>query len=153
MNTELYFLRSSEAKITTDMLSLAHKVSEENIEKYTLYYGLKATDLGLYALHLGEVAGAIWSRDIDSKATLSVALLEKFRGQGIGSQMMNQFLLEAAALYEEIKVDAYNADAIRFYEKFGFEKIDADNNIMIKKLEKKEVVRPSDGYDPTRWMD
>jgi hypothetical protein len=24
---------------------------------------------------------------------------------------------------------------------------------MVKKLEKKEIIRPTDGYDPTRWMD
>ena len=40
------------------------------------------------------------------------------------------------------------------YEKFGFEKADdSDALVMVKKLEKKAVVRPTDGYDPTRWMD
>lgn len=153
MDTELYFLRSSEAKIVADMLKYAHEPNEQNIKTYTEFYGLKPTDLGLYALHLGEIAGAIWSREIETRPVLSVAMLEKFRGQGIGSQMMNQFLLEAGALYEEIRVDAYTTDAMHFYEKFGFEKMDANNNIMIKKLEKQEVVRPSDGYDPRRWMD
>lgn len=153
MNTELYFLRSSEAKIVADMLPLAHESNEQNIKTYTEFYGLKPTDLGLYALHLGEIAGAIWSREIDGLPTLSVAMLEKFRRQGIASQMMNQFLVEAGALYEEIRVDAYTSDALSFYKKFGFEKIDANNNIMLKKLEKKEIVRPSDGYDPRRWMD
>ena len=153
MKTELYFLRSSEAKIVTDMLPLAHEESEQNIKIYSEYYGLKHTDLGLYALHLGEIAGAIWSREIETKPVLSIAMLEKFRGQGIGSQMMNQFLLEAGALYEEIRVDAYTSDAIRFYEKFDFIREDATKNIMIKKLEKKEIVRPTDGYDPRRWMD
>ena len=153
MNTELYFLRSSEAKIVTDMLAHAHEVNEQNIKTYTEFYGIKTTDLGLYALHLGEIAGAIWSREISGKPVLSIAMLEKFRGQGIGSHMMNQFLLEAGALYDEIRVDAYTPDAIRFYEKFDFVREDATKNIMIKKLEKKEIVRPTDGYDPRRWMD
>ena len=152
MNTELYFLRSSEAKIVADRLPLAHKSNEQNIKTYTQYYGLKYTDLGLYALHLGEIAGAIWSREIDAKSVLSMSLLEKFRGQGIGSQMMAQFLVEAGAVYEEIEVLAYNDDAKRFYEKFDFI-YDDDRAMMIKKLEKKEIVRPTDGYDPRRWMD
>lgn len=152
MDTQLYFLRSSEAKIAIDMLSLAHEENEQNIKIYTEFYGLKATDLGLYALHLGEIAGAIWSREIDAKPTLSVAMLEKFRGKGIGSQMMAQFLVEAGAVYEEIEVLAYNDDAKRFYEKFDFI-YDDDRAMMIKKLEKKEIVRPTDGYDPRRWMD
>ena len=153
MNTELYFLRSSEAKIVHDMLKYAHKENEENIKKYTQFYGLTSKDLGLYALHLGEIAGAIWTREIDTKPILSLALVEKFRGKGIGKQMMTQFLLEAGELYEEIRVDAYNSDALSFYEKFGFVREDASNYILSKQLEKREIVRPSDGYDPTRWMD
>ena len=152
MQTELYFLRSSEAKIVNDMLPLAHKVNEENKKKYTEFYGLKSTDLGLYALHLGIIAGAIWSREIDDKEVLSVAVLDKFKNQGIGSQMMVQFLVEAAAVYEEIEVFAKSDEAKKFYTKFDFV-YDETRDMMIKKLEKKEIVRPSDGYDPRRWMD
>jgi len=152
MQTELYFLRSSESKIVSKMLNLAHEVNEKNIKTYTEFYGLKATDLGLYALHLGEIAGAIWTREIDAKPVLSMAMLEKFRGQGIGSQMMVQFLVETGGVYEEIEVFAYNEDAKKFYEKFDFV-YDEDRDMMIKKLEKKEIIRPSDGYDPHRWMD
>ncbi len=152
MKTELYFLRSSEAKIVADMVPLAHDDNDANKKLFTEFYGLKSTDLGLYALYLGEIAGAIWSREIEGKATLSVAVVEKFRYLGIGSQMMTQFLLEAAVVYEEIEVYAYNDDAKRFYEKFDFVYDDA-KGMMLRVLEKKEIVRPSDGYDPTRWMD
>lgn len=151
IKTELYFLRSSEAKIVADMLHLAHDAKEENKKLYTEFYGLKPTDLGLYALHLGEIAGAIWSREIDGKATLSLSVLEKFRAQDIGTKMMNQFLLEAGELYEEIEVYAYNDDLKKFYTKFDF--IYDAKGMMLRKLEKKEVIRPSDGYDPRRWMD
>ena len=65
--------------------------------------------------------------------------------------MMDQFLQEAAALYDEICIDiSHKPKAIKFYEKYGFE----NNNLLLtKKLQKKEVFRPTDGYDPTRWMD
>jgi len=67
--------------------------------------------------------------------------------------MMEQFLQEAGEVYEQISVYTNNNQkAINFYTKFGF--VMAENkDIMIKKLTKKEVVRPTDGYDPTRWMD
>ncbi|MCD6432537.1 MAG: GNAT family N-acetyltransferase [Sulfurimonas sp.] len=156
MNKELYFLRSSEQKIVNDMVKLAHPSNTPNLEIYTDFYGLTTKDLGLYALVNNEIAGAIWSRKIDGDTpVISFAIAPKFKKQGIGIFMMEQFLQEAGALYEEIIIDiTHKPKAIKFYEKFGFEKLqDSDNLIMIKKLEKKEVVRPTDGYDPTRWMD
>jgi len=153
MQTELYFLRSSEAKIVTDMLHLAHEVNDETIKIYTEFYGLKPTDLGLYALHLGKIAGAIWSREIKGKPTLSVAVVENFREQGIATQMMTQFLVEAGAAYEEIFVDAQQKSLCNFYKKFGFTQENTSNYMMKKKIEKKEIIRPSDGYDASHWMD
>lgn len=183
MNKELYFLRSSEQKIVTDMLYYAYRIDQsnsklENIEAlkiYTDFYGLTAKDLGLYLLYDKTIAGAIWSRKLllehnstafvnEKTPVISVAVLPKFRGQGIGTFMMTQFLQEAAALYEAISVNVLkNSRAINFYSKFGFELvpnslkkslIDQKEIItMIKRLENKEVFRPSDGYDPSRWMD
>ncbi|MEA3331694.1 MAG: GNAT family N-acetyltransferase [Campylobacterota bacterium] len=156
MNKELYFLRSWEQKIVNDMVKLAHTSDTTNLNIYTDFYGLTTKDLGLYALVNNEIAGAIWSRKIDGDTPIiSFAIVPKFKKQGIGIFMMEQFLQEAGALYEEISIDiTHKPKAIKFYEKFGFEKIqDTNSLIMIKKLEKKEVVRPTDGYDPTRWMD
>ena len=156
MNKELYFLRSSEDKIVRDMVKYAYTENMENLNIYSDFYGLTTKDLGLYALVDNKIAGAIWSREInDNRDTpvLSVAILPEFKGKGIGSFMMEQFLQEAGALYEQISIDiTHKPKAILFYEKFGFEKID-DSFVMIKKLERKEVFRPTDGYDPTRWMD
>ena len=56
-------------------------------------------------------------------------------------------------MYEEIQIDISDKPkAIKFYEKFNFKNENGDFTL-VKKLEKKEVFRPSDGYDPTRWMD
>jgi len=153
MNKELYFLRSSEQKIVIDMFKYAHPNNPENISKYTEFYGFTNKDLGLYALVESEIAGAIWSRRLnpDEAPRLSVAVVPKFRGKGVGSFMMNQFLQEAGALYDTLWIDiSEKPKAIKFYEKYGFEK---ESFLLKKKLEKKEVVRPTDGYDPTHWMD
>ena len=155
MNKELYFLRSSEQKIVNDMVKLAKLPQDIEDSTFTEFYGLTTKDLGLYALVGNEIAGAIWSRKLDDAAPkMCVAIVEKFKGQGIGSFMMDQFLQEAGALYENISIDlSAKPKSLKFYEKFGFEKEDENSFVMIKKLEKKEVFRPSDGYDPRKWMD
>lgn len=183
MNKELYFLRSSEQKIVTDMIKYAYRLDNTNrsleelpaLNIYNDFYGLTAKDLGLYALVDNTIAGAIWTRKLlvehnstafinESTPVLSLAVLPEYRDRGIGSFMMTQFLQEAAALYESISVNVLkDSKAIEFYEKFGFEivvdsqtKSIVDSSeiiIMVKHLEKKELIRPSDGYDPTRWMD
>ncbi|MCF6339721.1 MAG: GNAT family N-acetyltransferase [Sulfurimonas sp.] len=151
MKKELYFLRSSEQKIVNDMAKYAYPQNMDNINTYTEFYGLTTKDLGLYALVDNKIAGAIWSREIDGVPKLSVAILREFKSQGIGLFMMEQFLQEAAALYEIITIDiSHKPASIKFYEKFGFQKL--DNYILTKKLELKEVVRPTDGYDPTKWI-
>ena len=163
MSRELYFLRSSEQKIVIDMFKYAHPKDSTELAKYTEFFGFTNKDLGLYALVDNEIAGAIWTRRLnaDHKAkgfidedtpVLSIAVIPKFRGKQIGKFMMGQFLQEAGALYEQISVSTVvGSTAVSFYEKFGFEMY--NNSIMLKQLERKEVVRPTDGYDPTKWMD
>ncbi|MEA2098717.1 MAG: GNAT family N-acetyltransferase, partial [Campylobacterota bacterium] len=145
-------------KIVKDMVKFAYPSDMENLNIFTDFYGLTKKDLGLYALVDNCIAGAIWSRELNENfetPTLSVAILPEFKGKEIGSFMMNQFLQEAGAIYEQISIDiTHKPKAILFYEKFGFEKLDdSDSLIMIKKLEKKEVLRPSDGYDSSYWIE
>jgi ribosomal protein S18 acetylase RimI-like enzyme len=180
MDTTLYFLRSSEQKIVTDMLKYAYRLDEldkrvDKLDIYEKYYGLTRRDLGLYALNQNTLSGAAWIRLISEEKNpnafvdentpiLTIALKPEFRSKGIGSLMLDQLLQEAGALYRQISVSVlHDSYAIKFFEKFGFEryrdileKSPVDNSstiIMTKQLSSKEVVRPSDGYDPSRWMD
>lgn len=158
MNKELYFLRSSEQKIVDTLVSLAHPQDSTNLEIYTKYYGLTTKDLGLYVMVNNSVAGAIWSRELNNNRqtpVLSVAVLPEFENQDIGAFMMEQFLQEAASQYEELLIDiTHKPESLKLYETFGFTQENNSNPfVLLKKLEKKEVVRPTDGYDPTRWMD
>lgn len=184
MKPTLYFLRSSEQKILTDMLHYAMRLDEVNkslsdIPKLTIYnefYGFTSKDLGLYALVDNQLAGAVWIRRLnadhgsngyidDNTPILNIAVLPEFRNQGIGSQMLEQLFIEAGALYENISVSVVqDSPAVHFYEQHGFirhkggalEQSFVDDKqvvTLIKKLQKAAVIRPTDGYDPRRWMD
>ena len=152
MTPILYFLRSSESKIVQDMTKHAHKHTY-NLNIYFDLYGLTSKDLGLYALVDNTIVGAIWIRELESKIpTLSLAVLPEHRSKGIAKAMMEQFLLEAGVVYEKLVVDTYGEESlVSFYKKFDF--TPESDNFMSKDLDKKEITRPSDGYDPRKWMD
>jgi GNAT superfamily N-acetyltransferase len=155
MSRELYFLRSSEQKIVVDMFKYAHPDKSEEVAKYTEFYGLTRKDLGIYTLVENEIAGALWSRKFEGESapTLSLAVVPKFIKEDVASFMMEQFIQEAATLYDELKVEiSAHRDMLEFYKKFGFERTD-NESILIKRLKQQEIVRPSDGYDASKWMD
>jgi len=174
MTPTLYFLRSSEQKIAKDMLHYAYRLDElsktlddvKDLEKFHTFYGLTKKDLGLYALVDNQITGAIWVRLLqDSQApVLTIAVKPKFRNQGIGSAMMKQLLLELGTVFEDVSVSVLaNERTVKWFENFGFTKIEnseskspvdgLDTISMIKNIANKEVVRPTDGYDPTRWIE
>lgn len=135
------------------------------------FFGHSDKDLGLYALLENKIAGAIWCRKLkkednaqgfinEQTPIMHTVVLKEFQGKGVGTFMMEQFLQEAAALYEQMSVALpHGSKAVEFYEKFGFapvvheEKNEPEFVTLFKKIEKKEIIRPSDGYDPSRWMD
>jgi len=179
----LYFLRSSEQKITTDMLRYSMRLDELNkslsdfpeLSIYEKFYGLSTKDLGLYSLVDNKITGAAWIRllrfeqnpmgYIDANTPiLNIAVIPEFRNQGIGFMMLEQLLQEAGAVFEQISVSVLkDSSAVNLFLKLGFERVEnseakspidsSEVYTMLKKLEKKEVVRPTDGYDPRRWMD
>jgi len=183
LSRSLYFLRSSEQKIATDMLRYAMRLDEINktvenfpeLNIYDRFYGLSSKDLGLYALVEHKIAGAVWIRllkeedgakgfvDADTPV-LNIAVIPEFRGNGVGFAMLEQLLIEAAAVFGQISVSVVkDSKAVAFFEKFDFQKVEGSEGkspidesevfTMLKKLQKKEIVRPTDGYDPRRWMD
>lgn len=171
MNTTLFFLRSSEQKIAYNMLPYALALDENHpiLNVYTSDYGFKSSDVGIYSQSNNVVSAAAWIRLYkesdgvsgfvdDVTPVLVVGVIPDVRGSGVGSLIMDQLLQEAAVIYEQISVSVRsNSREVKFYEQLGFTPlIDAEPKdvlIMIKKLEKKAITRPTDGYDPRRWMD
>lgn len=183
MKPTLYFLRSSEQRIATDMLYYAARLDDiqmslEDFPRLTIYekyYGLNHHDVGLYALVGHEIAGAAWIRLLkasdeadayidDITPVLTIAVKPEFRCTGIASAMLEQLLLEAGALYERLSVSViHDSPALALFERSGFTRVDGSAKqspvdgsqlfTMVKELQRKEVARPSEGYDPTYWMD
>ncbi len=181
MNLELYFLRSSEQKIVNDMLYYAQKLDESDktiedipqLEIYHNFYGLTRKDLGLYAMKDAQVCGAVWCRKLniehnsngfvdEDTPVMLIAVKPEFRNQGVATFMMEQFLQEVASQHNNLSICVSHENK-KFFEKFGFEELEdlqresyIDKTpciVMTKALEIKEVVRPSDGYDPSKWLD
>lgn len=143
---------------------------------YEAFYGFTTKDLGLYALVDNQIAGAAWIRRLnsdhdsngyinDATPILIATVLPEYRGKGIGSAMLDQLFIEASALHEQISLSILaDSPAIRFYERHGFSIYENSKNeksfvdgqdviTMLKTLDNRPVMRPSDGYDPRRWMD
>ncbi|MDA7817903.1 GNAT family N-acetyltransferase [Sulfurimonas sp.] len=183
MTPTLYFLRSSEQNIATEMTNVAHRLDSiektvKDIKEFEIYnksYGLTTKDLGLYALVDNKIAGAVWLRLLkeednatafidESVPILSIAVLPEFRLKGVGSSMLEQLLQEAGSLYKKISVSCLSDESSRkFFKRHGFIQVEnsshksivdgADMLTMTKVVSEEKVVRPTDGYDPTRWMD
>ncbi|MDD5212318.1 MAG: GNAT family N-acetyltransferase [Sulfuricurvum sp.] len=171
MNTTLFFLRSSEQKIAYNMLPYVFALDANLpiLNVYTNEYGFKSSDVGIYSQSNNSVSAAAWIRLYkesdgvsgyvdDVTPVLVIGVIPDVRGTGIGSLVMDQLLQEAAVMYDQISVSIQsNSRAINFYERLGFiPLIDSEQRdvfTMVKKLEKKAITRPTDGYDPRRWMD
>ncbi|OHD98874.1 MAG: GNAT family N-acetyltransferase [Sulfurimonas sp. RIFCSPHIGHO2_12_FULL_36_9] len=165
------------------MLHYAYRLDEANkklqdfpeLDIYCRFYGLSSKDLGLYALSEHKIAGGAWIRLLkeDDKANafideetpiLTIAVMPEFRNQGIGSAMLEQLFLEAGAVFERMSVSVLNNEkTVGFFKKHGFVEVEnsfrkspvdeAEVITMVKELPKERVVRPTDGYDPRKWMD
>lgn len=183
MTPTLYFLRSSEQNIIDRMLPHAFCLHERKktidevptLRIHSDFFGHSDKDFGLYALMNNSIAGAIWCRILKQEqnpngfvntetALMSIIVLEEFRSCGVASFMMEQFLQETSALYPQLSASVLSdSKLISFYEKFGFTKLEKESEksfvdgeeviTLVKKLQKKEIQRPSDGYDSRRWME
>ncbi len=135
--------------------------SRPELECYHRHYGLSHRDMGLYALQGNVLAGAAWIRllkesdharaYVDAQTpVLMIAVKPEWRGAGIAKAMLEQLFIEAGALYDQIAV-AVSANREGFFRSLGFETL--HEGVMLKRLSKELPERPSDGYDPTYWMD
>lgn len=125
-------------------------VHRPNIARYVKNWG-RADDLGFIAedARSNLPVGAVWSRlssaedqgfaYIDEATPeLGIALLPEYRGQGIGTALLEHLLKTAKELYPAIALSVSPSNpAIRLYKRMGFEIVDVRNEYPVMKRELK----------------
>lgn len=127
--------------------------SEPEIARYVLDWG-KTNDDGFAALDpvTQRPLGAVWIRLFasdnpgygyvdDCTPELSIAILPRYRNQGLGTGLLNRMIDEAGKQYAGLSLSVGSANpAKRLYERLGFEVIDQEGTsvTMLKRLEKLE---------------
>lgn len=71
----------------------------------------------------------------DHTPELSIALLPKYRGQGIGTKLLTELLDQARSSYSAVSLSVLlDNPALRLYRRFGFEVFEQhDNSLTMKK--------------------
>jgi len=141
MQTELYFLRSSEQYLAKELLYYAARLDESGksledypeLEQYERNYGSYGGDIGVYIMADGKVAGGAWVRvlangfghiDHDTPE-LVLAVKPEFRNQGIATAIMNQLFLEVSKVFSQMSLSVRDTNpVISLYERLGFEKVE-----------------------------
>lgn len=117
-------------------------VHQPEISQYVQHWG-KPTDLGFIAMVANQPIGAIWIRQINAYGfideetpELSMALLPDYRGQGIGTSLLNELLASARSQYKTISLSvSLDNPAKRLYERAGFVMISAAGSSITMKKE------------------
>ena len=163
MNTQLYFLRSSEHFIVKELLYYAARLDERaetlddhpSLEQYHRNYGNYNGDIGVYAIVDHKVVGGAWVRMLlngfghvdNATPELMLAVLPEYRNQGLGTQLMEQLFTEAEKIYSQLSLSVQEeSPSIKLYERLGFTKVEGSEHTgatvspsftMLKKLDKK----------------
>ncbi|XXX77775.1 GNAT family N-acetyltransferase [Sorangium sp. So ce134] len=106
-------------------------VHRPELSRYVQGWG-REDDLGVVALQEGEAAGAAWLRRLtgemrgyghvdDETPELSIALLPKYRGRGLGTRLLTSLVEAARNRYPAISLSVSpDNPALRLYRRLGF---------------------------------
>ncbi len=108
-------------------------VQQPELARYVRGWG-RPTDLGFKAVSAeGEPVGAAWLRLLtgdergyghisDSIPELTIALLPEYRGQAIGTRLLEALVAAASQKFDEISLSVTPENAaVHLYQRFGFE--------------------------------
>lgn len=119
-------------------------IQHPDLQIYVSDFG-RQSDVCYVAEAAGDIIGAVWTRIIhdyghvdDETPSLAISILKEYRNLGIGTQLMKQILTALKAQgYRQVSLLVQKEnDAVRLYEKVGFEvaRENEKDYIMICKL-------------------
>lgn len=148
MNTEIRPLKKDETALLKDFLYEAIFIPEgveppprDIVEKpelrvYTDDFGSRRGDNCLVAEAGGRIVGAVWTRIMDDYGhvdddtpSFAISLYREYRGQGIGTGLMQEMLsLLRSQGFKRASLAVQKANyAVRLYEKVGFSVTDEND--------------------------
>ena len=116
------------------------------LKLYIEEFGTRRGDHCLVADFGGKAAGAVWARIMDDYGrvddetpSIAISLYREYRGQGIGSRMMQEMLERLKAQgYKRASLSVQKANyAVKMYKKLGFAIVDENEEeyIMVCELQ------------------
>lgn len=155
-------IKNSEYKILDDFLyeaifipegiepPLKSIIEQPELQVYIENFG-KKDDYCLVAETDNKIIGAVWSRIMDDYGhidnnipSLAISLYRDFRGQGIGTALLESMLLLLKSVgYEKVSLSVQKENyAYKMYRKAGFETVDENDEeyIMLCDLKKGELI-------------
>ncbi|MCH5258987.1 MAG: GNAT family N-acetyltransferase [Lachnospiraceae bacterium] len=150
MNTTEYPLLNDflyEAIFIPDGVEVPPKsiINSPELQVYVSDFGTQEHDRALLAEVNGKVVGAVWVRIMndyghidDTTPSFAISLYKEYRGQGIGTAMMQKMLTTLKnAGYKQASLSVQKANyAANMYLKLGFETVSENEEeyIMVKYL-------------------
>ena len=115
-------------------------VEQPEISQYVQAWG-QPEDAGLIASKQEAPVGAVWIRRIraygfidDDTPELSIAMLPDYRGQGIGTKLIQGLFVMLRTRYPAISLSVSKENpALRLYQRLGFEIVNDDSNSVTMK--------------------
>lgn len=108
-------------------------IEQDDLQVYVRGFGDDPHDHCLVAEVDGKIAGAVWVRIMDDYGhvddqtpSLAISLYPEYRGQGIGTQLLNQMLdMLRQKGYPQVSLSVQKENyALRMYQKAGFETVE-----------------------------
>lgn len=105
-------------------------INMPELNVYIADFGKQKDDICFAAETNGKIVGAVWTRIMDDYGhvddetpSLAVSLYKEYRGQGIGTALMQRMLLALEEKgYKKVSLSVQKANyAFKMYQKTGFE--------------------------------
>lgn len=120
-------------------------IEQDDLQVYVRGFGEEPHDHCLVADSDGKIVGAVWVRIMDDYGhldsqtpSLAISLYPEYRGQGIGTQLLNQMLdMLRQKGYPQVSLSVQKENyALRMYQKAGFETVEdrGEEVLMVARL-------------------